>query len=139
LSSTGISTISPWTLGRLGGDLERHVGAQGGAADDGTLGPEMVEQSDDLVCERAHGVHQRVRGPVGATVPEQVERHDVHPVDGQGARQRLVHPAWHELTVEQHHPARTRAVLGVLQALVARPAVEEELPHPLGDQHGIGI
>ena len=49
---------------RGGGDLERHVGAQRGAADHRLLGAEVVEQRDHLVGEGGHGVPQRVVGSV---------------------------------------------------------------------------
>ena len=67
---------------------------------------------------------------------EQVEGDHVQPLGGQRAGQRLVHPARHQLAVEQHHPGVAGAVLGVLQPVLARAAVEEELPDALGDQHG---
>src|SRR6185312_1257132 len=82
-------------------------------ADHGLCGTEVVEQSDDLVGEGRHRVDERVGGPVGAAVTEQVERHHVQP-----------------------DPVRARAVLGVLEPLLPRAAVEEELPDALGDQHG---
>ena len=46
---------------------------------------------------------------------EQVEGHHVQPLGGQGPRQRLLHPARHQLAVEQHDPVRAGAVLGVLE------------------------
>ena len=137
LSSTGISTIRPLTRsGAVGRHLERDVGAERRTADDGLLGAEVVEQRDDLVGERRHRVDQRVGRPVGAAVAEQVEGHHVQPLAGERARERLVHPARHQLAVEQHDPVGAGAVLGVLEPLLARAAVEEELPDPLGDQHG---
>ena len=48
-------------------------------------------------------------------------------------REWLVHPAWHQLRVDEHDPALTPAVLGVLQPV----AVVEELTYPLRNQrHG---
>ena len=80
LSSTGISAIRPRTRsGASDGDLEGDVGPQRGAADDGLLGAELVEQRDHLLAEGGHRVHQRVVGAVRAPVPEQVDGHDVRP------------------------------------------------------------
>ena len=66
---------------------------------------------------------------------EQVEGDHVQPLGGQRPGQRLVHPARHQLAVEQHHPAVAGAVLGVLQPVAARAGVHEELADALGDQH----
>ena len=46
----------------------------------------------------------RVGGPVGAAVAEQVEGDDVQALGGERPGERLVHPARHQLAVEQHHP-----------------------------------
>ncbi len=123
----------------LGGqhrDLERDVGAQRGAADDRLLGTEVVEQGDHLLAEGGHRVGQRVRRTVGAAVPEQVEGHHVQTLGRQGARERLVHPARHQLAVQEHHPRVARAVLGVLEPVPSPGVLEEELADPLADQHG---
>ena len=131
LSSTGISAMMPaHPLGGEHGHLQGDVGAQRGAADHGLVDAEVVQQRDDLLAERGHRVVQRVVGPVGATVTEQVDRHHVGPGAGQVARQRLVHPAGHQLSVDQHDPPVAAAVLGVLQPV----AVVEELADPLRNQ-----
>ena len=122
-------------LGRDVGDLEADVGAQGGAADDGLLGAEVVEQGDDLLGERGHRVDERVGRAVGAAVPEQVEGDDVQALRGERPGQRLLHAARHQLAVEQDDPGVTRAVLGVLQTVATILGLEEELADALGDQH----
>ncbi len=122
--------------GREDGDLEGDVGPQRRAADDGLVGAEVVEQEHHLLGERGHGVDQRIGGPVGAAVAEEVEGHHVQTLGGQRAGQRLLHPARHQLAVQQDDPAVPAAVLGVLQAVASRVALDEELPDPLGDQSG---
>ena len=118
-----------------GGHLERDVGAERRTADHRLVRTEVVEQGDDLVTERTHRVDERVRRSVRTPVAEQVEGHHVQPLAGQRSGERLLHPARHQLAVEQDDPVRTRAVLGVLESFGARAAVEEELPDALGDQH----
>ena len=59
----------------------------------------------------------RVGRAVGATVPEQIEGHDVQSLRGQRPSQRLVHPTRHQLAVQQDHPGVAAAVLGELQAI----------------------
>ena len=122
-------------LGCDRGHLERDVGAQRRAADDCLLGAQVVEQGDHLLAERGHRVDQRVGGPVGPPVPEQVEGHHVEPLRGERPRQWLLHPSRHQLAVQQHHPRVARAVLGVLEPVAAGLALEEELADPLGHQH----
>jgi hypothetical protein len=92
----------------------------------------VVEQRDHLPGERGHRVAQRVVGPVGPAVAEQVEGDDVQPLGRERPGERLVHPARHELPVEQHHPRVAGAVLRVLETI---SLAEEELADPLGDQH----
>ena len=134
LSSTGISTSRPTdALGREDSNLERHVGPERRAAHHGLVGTEVVEQADDLLAERGHRVEQRVVGPVGAAVPEKVDRDHVRTGGRELARQRLVHPARHQLAVHQDDPPLTRAVLGVLDAVT----VVEVLADAFGDErHG---
>ena len=128
---------TPDPLRRHDRHLQGDVGAQAGAADDRLLGTEVVEQGDDLLGEGRHRVDQRVRRPVRAAVAEQVEGHHVQAVSREGPRQRLVHPARHQLPVQQHHPVVAGAVLGVLEAVATTVGMaEEELPNALGDQHG---
>ena len=66
---------------------------------------------------------------------EQVEGHHVEAFGGQRPGQWLLHPARHQLPVQQHDPPVAAAVLGVLQAVPAAGIGDEELPDPLGDQH----
>ncbi len=68
---------------------------------------------------------------------EQVEGDHVQPLGGQRAGQRLVHPARHQLPVEEHHPAVARAVLGELEPVAPGARVDEELADALGDQHAL--
>ena len=92
----------------------------------------MVEQGDDLLPERRHGVLLGVQRPVGAAVAEQVQGDDVEALPGDRAGQRLVHPPRHQLAVQQDDPALAGAVLGVLQAV----ALDEELPDALRHECG---
>ena len=137
LSSTGISTISPRTRsGARAATSSETLAPERGAADHGVLGAELVEQVDDLLREGGHRVDQRVVGPVGAAVAEQVEGDHVVAGLGQGPGQRLLHPARHQLRVQQDHPAVVAvvraAVLGVLQP----GTFVEELSDPLRhDRH----
>ena len=64
---------APGALGRVGGELEADVGAERGAADDGGVELEVVEQGGDLAGEERHRVEPQVLGPVGAAVAEQVD------------------------------------------------------------------
>ncbi len=135
LSSTGISTSRPaHPLGRLHRELERDVRAERGAAHHRLLRAEVVEQRHHLLGEGGHRVPQRVGRPVGAAVAEQVEGDDVQTLGRERPRQRLVHPARHQLSGQQHHPGVAGAVLGVLEPVPAGAVVEEELPDALGDQ-----
>ena len=78
LLRTGISSSRPLTRsGASDRHLEGDVGAQAGAADDGLLGAEVVEQRHDLLGEGRHRVDERVGRPVRAPVAEQVEGHHV--------------------------------------------------------------
>ena len=130
---------APDPLGRDHRDLERDVGAQRRAADDRLLGAEVVEQRDDLLAEGGHRVDQRVGGPVGAAVAEQVEGHDVQAPGRHRPGQRLLHPARHQQPVQQHHPLVAGAVLGVLEAVAAAVGLDEELTDPLAHQHGPNV
>ena len=135
LSSTGISTISPRTRSGARSATSRETLAPSEVPPTtACVGAEVVEQRDHLLGERGHRVDQRVGRPVGAAVAEQVEGDHVQALGGQRAGQRLLHPARHQLAVQQHHPAVAGAVLGVLEP-VAAAGVDEELPDPLGDQH----
>ena len=134
LSSTGISAIdAAHPLGGQGGDLEGHVGPQRGASDDCLFDVQLVQEGDHLLAEGRHRVVQRILGAIRAPVAEEIEGDHVGAASGQVARKRLVHPAWHQLPVEEHDPAVAAAVLGVLQPV----AVVEELTDPLRNQgHG---
>jgi hypothetical protein len=122
-------------LGSEVGHLERDVGPQRGAADDRLVGAEVVEERDDLLPEGGHRVGQRVGGAVGTPVAEQVDGDDVEALGGQGPRQGLVHPARHQLAVDQDDPLVARAVLGVLEPVARARGLEEELADPLRHQH----
>ena len=77
LSSTGISMIMPRSRsGRDRGHAQRDVGAQRGAADDGVLDVEVVEQADGLRGEQLHPVDAHVARAGGLAVAEQVEGDD---------------------------------------------------------------
>ena len=68
LSSTGISTTMPRTRsGASSAGLQRRVGAQRGAGDDGLVDLEVVEQRDDLLAEAAasSSASCRAGGPTG--------------------------------------------------------------------------
>ena len=121
LSRTGISSSRPRT--RSGASVatsRRDVGSERGPAHDGLIGAEVVEQGEHLLAERGHRVDDRVLRPVGASVAEQVEGDDVEPLGGEHPRERLAHPARHQLTVDQHDPPVAGAVLGVLQPVGPR-------------------
>ena len=126
---------APHPLRRQDRHLEGDVGAEGGPADHGLRRPQVVEEGDDLLAERGHRVDERVGRPVGAPVAEQVEGDHVEPLGGQGTGQGLVHPARHQLAVEEHHPGVATAVLGVLEAVARGRVLDEELADALGDQH----
>ena len=136
LSSTGISTIRPRTRsGAMSATSRLTLAPSDGAADDGLVGAEVVEQGDDLLGERGHRVDERVGRPVGAAVAEQVEGDHVQALGGQRPGERLLHPARHQLAVQQHHPGVAGAVLGVLEPVAPVLGLEEELADALGDQH----
>ena len=78
---------------------------------------EVVEQREHLLGERGHRVDERVGGPVGAAVAEQVEGDHVESLGRERPGQRLLHPARHQLAVQQHDPGVAGAVLGVLEAV----------------------
>ena len=137
LLSTGISMISPRTRSGASTATSRETLAPSDVPPTTACArTEVVQQRHDLLGERRHGVRVRVGGPVGAAVAEQVEGDDVQPLGGQRAGQRLVHPARHQLAVEQHHPGVAAAVLGVLEPVPGAVLLEEELTDPLRDQHG---
>ena len=122
LSSTGISTIRPLTRsGARTATSSETLAPSDVPPIDGLLGPEVVEQRDDLLAERRHRVDQRVGRPVRAAVAEQVEGHHVQALRGQRPGQRLLHPARHQQAVQQHDPLVAGAVLGVLEP-VAPPS-----------------
>ena len=56
---------------------------------------------------------------VGRAVAEQVDGDHVVAGVGQRPRERLVHAARHQLSVDQDHPSVTGSVLGVLQPVLA--------------------
>ena len=88
-------------LGLVGGELEGDVGAERGAADDGGVELEVVEQGGDLAGEQRHRVEAQVLGAVGAAVAEQVDAD--HPVAALGQRrgQPVVHAAVHQQPVDE--------------------------------------
>ena len=66
---------------------------------------------------------------------QQVERDDVQSLGGERACERLLHPARHQLAVQEDDPGVAAAVLGELEAVATLLGLEEELSDPLGDQH----
>jgi hypothetical protein len=63
----------PDAVGPGGGRLERHVGAEGGAADDRLLHARVVQERDRLAPEDGRPVVPHLGRPVGVPVTEQVE------------------------------------------------------------------
>ena len=136
LLSTGISTIRPFTRPGATTATSSETLAPSDVPPTTACGaPRWSSRRDDLLGPRGHRVDQGVRRAVRASVAEQVERDDVQALGGQRPRQRLVHPARHQLAVQEHHPGVAGAVLGVLQPVAAGVALDEELPNALGDQH----
>src|SRR6478736_4168775 len=76
-----------------------------------------------------------VNRPIRSSVTEEIEADHVQAGRGQHARQRLLHPAGHQLARHQHDPGVAGAVLGELEPVAARLGLEEELSDPLRHQH----
>src|SRR6478735_10207699 len=76
-----------------------------------------------------------VHWPIRSSVTEEIEADHVQAGRGQHARQRLLHPAGHQLARDQHDPGVAGAVLGELEPVAARLGLEEELTDPLRHQH----
>ena len=123
-------------VGREHRHLEADVRPERGATDHRVRRTELVEQGHHLLGEGRDGVDQRVVGPVGAAMAEQVQRDDVEPRRREVTRQRLLHPPRHQLAVQQNHPRLAAAVLGVFESVTRGFGVEEELADPFGDEHG---
>ncbi len=66
---------------------------------------------------------------------EQVDGDDMEALTGEVTSQWLLHPSRHQLPMDQHHPAVTGAVLGVLESVTTGLALEEELANAFGDEH----
>ena len=140
LSSTGISSSSPATRsGAVAASSSETLAPSDVPPTTACSAPRWSSSVAHLVGEGGHRVRRGVLRPVGPTVAEQVEGDHVEALGGQPAGQRLVHPARHQLAVQQHDPPVPGAVLGVLQPVAAGVVVEEELPDAFGDQHARSV
>ena len=116
----------PRALRGAGGELERDVGAERGAADHGLVDAEVVEQRRDLVGERAHRVIAGARcGPPDCPWPSRLTQMTRLPALGELRAEALEHRAVHQQAVDQDDDPVALAVLVVDD----RVALEAELAH----------
>jgi hypothetical protein len=106
LSSTGISITIPRT--REG--ASEATSSVVFAADDRVVELEVIEQGHDLAREDRHRIAPHVAGPVGASMPQQIEGDDPVALVGEVAGKRLVHPARQEQARQEHEAAAALTV-----------------------------
>ena len=104
-------------LGCHRGDRERRVGSQRGAADDGLVDLEVVQQRDRLLGEALHPVGAHVARAVRAPMAQQVERDDAVAALGQRRGHRDVHALREQQPGQQDRDPRALAVDAVGQAV----------------------
>jgi hypothetical protein len=98
-----------------GGRLERHVGAEGGAADDRLLHARVVQERDRLAPEDGHPVVPHLGRPVGVPVTEQVEAQHAVAALLELLGERAVHLAREQETRQENDDLVALAVLVVDQ------------------------